>query len=184
MRGSDPSDRDLAAQIELLRRSNLVRSPPIGWLRAKGRAGAAQLAGLELPSAALLDSSPDFIKFDALRVISTKVWVRGARSGMRNPPEHSSGLGGALRRGCTGGSGSARRDSPACALGRAARGYELGAVASVFVRRASASQGKAHVGPNYAAAWSAMAGSRRGSPVICVPAPRARQGPRYLAQKE
>ena len=72
--------------------------------------------------AALLESSPDFIEFDAPRVISTKAWVSGAQSGMRNPPEHSSGLGGALRRGCTGGGGSARRDSPACALGHAAHG--------------------------------------------------------------
>ena len=83
---------------------------------------AARVAELEVSAAALIDSSPDFIIFDAPRVISTKVWVRGDRSGMRNPPEHSSGLGGALRRGCTGGGGSARRDSSVCAPGRAARG--------------------------------------------------------------
>ena len=75
---------------------------------------AAELAGLSFPAAALLDSSLDFVEFDVSRVISTKVWVRGARCGMLNPPEHSYGLRGALRRGLHGRRASACRGSPAC----------------------------------------------------------------------
>ena len=113
-RGSDPLDHDPAPQIrsrrDLILRVGCGSGGPGSFARGGGGAGRRS----SFSAVAGCQTSPDFIEFDAPRVILTKVWVRGARRGTRNPPEHSSGLGGALRCGCTGGGWSARRDSPAC----------------------------------------------------------------------
>ena len=55
-----------------------------------------------IPAAAPRRTSPELTNSGAPGVISTKVWVRGARHGTLHPPEHSYGLGGALRRGLHG----------------------------------------------------------------------------------
>jgi hypothetical protein len=89
-----PLDHDHVDQIRFGRDLILRVACGSGDPGSSARGDGGAVAGLELPEAVLLDSSSDFIEFDAPRVISTKVWVRGARCGTRNPPEHSFGLGG------------------------------------------------------------------------------------------
>ena len=46
-----------------------------------------------IPAAAPRRTSPELTNSSAPGIVSTKVWVRGARRGTLNPPEHSYGLG-------------------------------------------------------------------------------------------
>ena len=78
-----PLDHDRVDQVRFGRDLILRVGCGSGGPGSSARGGGGAVAGLELPVAALLDSSPDFIEFNAPRVISTKVWVRGARRGTR-----------------------------------------------------------------------------------------------------
>ena len=79
-------------------------------------ARGAAAEGRQRPSSAVVlrGSSPDLAKLGRPGVKSTRIWVWGARRGMRNSPGGSVELGRALDDAGTGGGGSARRCPTAC----------------------------------------------------------------------